>query len=79
MDTVGKIVDFPTGGASYRQAVPVVETDKFSYWLAYYSDFSEFAVFATEIHALRFAVENDMQVAELGYGDLVREALRVTH
>lgn len=31
-------------------------------WLAYYRDWSAFAIFETEIEALRYAVEHTMQV-----------------
>lgn len=34
-------------------------------WMAYYSDWSSFALFATEIEALRYAVEKSMHVREL--------------
>lgn len=34
-------------------------------WIAYYSDWSGFALFDTEIDALRFAVGSQMQVQAL--------------
>lgn len=37
-------------------------------WLAYYQDWSGFAVFSTELLALRYAVEKTMAVTELPFG-----------
>lgn len=39
------------------------------FWLAYYSDYSGFAVFATEIEALRYAVDRSMQVEFKNWGE----------
>lgn len=39
-------------------------------WVVYYGDFSAVAVFATEIEALRHAVENQMTVKRIGWGDI---------
>lgn len=45
-------------------------------WLAYYSDWSAFMVFAAEVDALRYAVAHSMQVAYLRYGQEPREAVQ---
>jgi hypothetical protein len=45
-------------------------------WLAYYSDWSGMAVFATEIEALRYAVEKSMIVSPVVYGVDLKEAVR---
>lgn len=37
-------------------------------WMAYHSDWSGFVVFASEIAALRHAVENSMQVGFVTWG-----------
>lgn len=38
-------------------------------WIAYYSDWSNFAIFAHEIEALRYAVEHRMDgVQQVEYG-----------
>lgn len=46
-----------------------------TYWLAYYPDWSDFAVFDDGLSALRYAIKNGMQCAEMRYGTSVREAL----
>lgn len=45
------------------------------FWIAYYSDWSGFAVFDSEIKCLRYAVENHMEAAEVPFGVSVREAV----
>lgn len=45
-------------------------------WLAYYSDWSGFRVFADEVDALRHAVAHSMQVAYLRYGQDPHEAIQ---
>jgi hypothetical protein len=47
-------------------------------WVAYYTDWSGFAVFADddELGALRHAVERHMEVARIPFGVDVREAVR---
>lgn len=42
-------------------------------WVAYHFDWSEFAIFAEEIQALRFAVQHSMQCERIPYGVGVRE------
>jgi hypothetical protein len=39
-------------------------------WLAYYTDWSGLAVFATEIEALRYAVDHTMSVAFREWGEI---------
>lgn len=46
------------------------------FWIAYYADWSGFAIFDTEVECLRYAVEHHMEVAKVGYGVSVREAVR---
>lgn len=46
-----------------------------SFWFAYYYDFSEFAIFESELPALRYAVQNNMQVRMVGEGVGIRELL----
>lgn len=45
-------------------------------WIAYYSDWSEFVVFDSEIKCLRHAVENSMQVVQIALGEGVWGQLR---
>lgn len=45
-------------------------------WVVYYDDFSGFAVFSSEIAALRYAVSRTMQIAQVAFGEDVREQLR---
>lgn len=40
-----------------------------TYWLAFYADRSGFAVFPTEIQALRHAVVNSMDVRQVKVGE----------
>lgn len=47
-----------------------------TYWIAYYCDWSGFAVFLHEIDCLRYAVKHDMQAAEVAFGVDPREAVR---
>jgi len=42
-------------------------------WLTYYNDWSAFRVFKTEIKALRYAVENNMECKFLLFGEDPRE------
>ena len=42
-------------------------------WMAYYSDWSEFAIFDDELKCHRFAVEHSMQVHRVTEGKGVRE------
>lgn len=43
-----------------------------TYWVAYYHDGSGFAVFPTELQALRLAVENPgMAVRQVNIGEMV--------
>lgn len=42
-------------------------------WLAYYHDWSAMAVFDSEIECLRYAVERQMQVRPVSYGEDLRE------
>lgn len=39
-------------------------------WMAYYNDFSDMAVYDNEIDALRYAVNNHMEVIELRPGSV---------
>lgn len=39
-------------------------------WIARHSDWSGIAVFATEIEALRYAVDHSMQVAFMTWGEI---------
>lgn len=39
-------------------------------WFAYHTDLSGFAVFLDELEALRYAVENSMQVREVTQGSV---------
>lgn len=50
---------------------PVVEL-----WLAYHSDHSDYAVFTSELEALRFAVDNSMLVQRIDPGESIRDQLR---
>jgi hypothetical protein len=43
----------------------MTDTPKLTVWMAYYSDWSDFAIFETEIEALRHAVKHEMHVKEL--------------
>ena len=45
-------------------------------WLAFYPDWSGFALFANEIECLRYAVSKTMQVALIPLGTDVQEAVR---
>lgn len=46
-------------------------------WVAYYSDWSEIAIFAEEIDCLRYAVDHvSMEVAHLELGRSVQEQIR---
>ena len=45
------------------------------FWVAYTFDYSEFAVFESEIECLRYAVDNHMVVDEVPYGHGIREYL----
>lgn len=42
-------------------------------WVAYYSDWSGFAVFEAEIDALRYAVRQQMRVEWMPYGVDLRD------
>lgn len=42
-------------------------------WVAYHADWSAVVLFATEVKALRYAVENSMQVKFMEYGVPLRE------
>ena len=58
----------PGGTVSYGQP---------DLWLAYYEDFSGLVIFASEIEALRHAVDHTMKVAKIRAGeDLRDQALR---
>lgn len=46
------------------------ENAKPGFWLVYYSDWSGIAVFDTEIDALRYAVEKQMQVEFRQWGEI---------
>lgn len=39
-------------------------------WIAYHSDWSGFAVFATEVEALRYAVAHTMSCAFFAWGEV---------
>jgi len=41
-------------------------------WVAYQSDFSEIAVFESEIECLRYAIDNGMLREEVPYGHGIR-------
>jgi hypothetical protein len=45
-------------------------------WVAYYHDWSGFAVFDREILALRHAVERNMAVKQIAYGEDIKEQVR---
>lgn len=49
-----------------------MNTEQWSVWVAYYTDYSGIAVFETEIEALRFAVGKGMQVERFTSGGEVR-------
>lgn len=40
-------------------------------WLAYYSDFSGLAVFKDELEARRHAMDHDMYVKAIGFGEVL--------
>ncbi len=72
-----KPIEFPALKSlnDLRRAAGMPELPK-TYWLAYYSDWSEFAVFDSEIECLRYAVESAaMHVAEVPFGVSVRQHL----
>lgn len=48
-------------------------------WIAYYSDGSSFAVFATEIEAYRYALPVSMSVTFLPYGVRIEDHERNQH
>lgn len=41
-------------------------------WLAYYEDWSDFVVFASELAYLRYAVEHSMSAKRIKYGERLR-------
>lgn len=45
-------------------------------WVAYYSDWSGFAVFTDELQAFRYAVAGTMQVAFVHFGKDIQEQVR---
>jgi hypothetical protein len=48
-------------------------------WVAWHSDWSGVAVFASEVACLRHAVANSMQVAFVEYGADLRQAVNAQH
>ena len=46
--------------------------DTWTVWVAYYPGWTGIAVFATEIEALRYAVEHEMKVARFASGEVLR-------
>jgi hypothetical protein len=52
-----------------------VANEPWGVWLAYYNDWSGMAVFATEVEALRYAVQKGMAVAFAKFGVDLKEAV----
>lgn len=54
----------------------VIDGSRSGYWLAYHGDWSGFVACATEIEALRYAVDYSMSVAFVRWGEEPRQVVR---
>jgi hypothetical protein len=59
--------------ASGRRTVTIGEAEL---WCAWYEDFSDVALFGTELEALRYAIKSSMSVRKVKIGESLRGQLR---